>query len=100
MDAAKRKRLKQIAHHLNPVVSVGGRGLSDTLVAEIERALADHELIKIRIHSPDRAERRAVAGEIAEVCEAEIVQTIGKVCVLFKANPEPDAALSNLARHA
>jgi RNA-binding protein len=100
MDAATRKRLKQIAHHLNPVVSVGGRGMSDTLVAEIERALADHELIKVRIHSADRSERKAVADEIAGVCGAEVVQTIGKVCVLFKANPEPDQALSNLARHA
>ena len=100
MDAATRKRLKQIAHHLDPVVSVGGRGLSEALVAEIERALADHELIKVRIHSHDRSQRRAIADEIAGICEAEVVQTIGKVCVLFKANPEPNRALSNLARHA
>lgn len=100
MDAATRKRLKQIAHHLNPVVSVGGRGLSDPLIAELERALTDHELIKVRVHSHDRHERQALVAEIAGVCEAEVVQTIGKVCVLFRANPEADKVLSNLARHA
>ena len=91
--------MKQIAHHLDPVVSVGDHGLSDNLLAEAERALADHELIKIRIHSADRTERAALGTELAARCNAEVVQKIGKIFVLYRSNPEPNQALSNLSRY-
>lgn len=99
MDARTRKQLKQIAHHLNPVVSVGDHGVSESVLAEAERALNDHELIKVRIHSGDREERVALGSELASRCSAEVVQKIGKIFVLYKPNPEPNQALSNLTRY-
>ena len=99
MDPKTRKQLKQIAHHLDPVVSVGDHGLSESVLAEAERALNDHELIKVRIHSADRDERATLGGEIASRCSAEVVQKIGKIFVLYKSNPEPNQALSNLSRY-
>jgi RNA-binding protein len=98
MDPKTRKRLKQIAHHLDPVVSVGDHGLSENLLAEAQRALKDHELIKVRVHSADREERAALGNELASRCDAEVVQKIGKIIVLLKRNPEPNPALSNLSR--
>lgn len=98
MDKSTRKQLKQIAHHLDPVVIVGEQGISDPLIAETQRALHDHELIKVKIHAEDREERRAMGQSLAEACEAEIVQTIGKITVLFRRNPEPNRRLSNLSR--
>lgn len=97
-DRDTRRQLKRIAHHLDPVVLVGDHGVSDALVAETQRALADHELIKVRIHAADREARRAMEQALAEACDASVIQSIGKVTVLFRRNPEPDPKLSNLVR--
>jgi len=97
-DRDTRRQLKRIAHHLDPVVLVGDHGVSAALIAETQRALADHELIKVRIHAADRQERRAMAQALAEACDASMIQSIGKVTVLFRKNPEPDPKLSNLVR--
>lgn len=93
-----RKQLKRIAHHLAPVVLVGERGVSEAVIAETERALADHELIKVRLTSADRTARDAMARELATACQADVVQSIGKIAVLFRKNPEPNHKLSNLTR--
>jgi len=97
-DIRDRKRLRQIAHHLDPVVTVGDQGVSDALIAETERALVDHELIKVRLHSSDREERALAAQALATVCKAEIIQSIGKILVLYRRNPEAKPRLSNLSR--
>lgn len=98
MDAKTRKQLRQIAHHLDPVLIVGEQGLSDNLLTEANRALTDHELIKVKLQSADRAERSAIADALASHCGAALVQKIGKVVVLFRANPEAKPALSNVSR--
>lgn len=92
-----RRKLKRIAHHLEPVVQVGERGVSDAVIAEARRALDDHELIKVRL-AGDREARSAMARELASACEADVVQSIGRVVVLFRKNPEPNHKLSNLTR--
>ncbi|MEQ8861619.1 MAG: ribosome assembly RNA-binding protein YhbY [Pseudomonadales bacterium] len=100
LDRDTRRDLKRIAHHLDPVVLVGDQGISDALIAETERALGDHELIKVRIHAADRDARRALAEALAEACNAALVQTIGKITVLYRRNPEPNPKLSNLSRYS
>jgi len=98
LDNRTIKQLRQIAHHLDPVVSVGDRGISESVIAETERALNDHELIKVKIHSEDRQDRKLIGGRLAEACQADVIQTIGKIAVLFRSNPEPNPRLSNLSR--
>ena len=98
MDAKTRKRLKQIAHHLDPVITVGEQGLSDNLLAEANRALADHELIKVKLQSSDRNARTELGDALASRCNAAVIQKIGKVVVLYRANPDAKPALSNLSR--
>ena len=93
-----RRRLKRIAHHLDPVVMVGERGVSEAVVAETQRALADHELIKVRIQSGNRGTREAMARALAQACDAEVLHRVGKVAVLFRKNAEPNHRLSNLTR--
>lgn len=99
-DAETRRQLKRIAHHLDPVVRVGEYGVSAAVVEETQRALDDHELIKVRIHAADRDVRTTLAAELAGACEAAVIQRIGKVAVLFRRNPQPNPRLSNLARFA
>lgn len=99
MDNRLLRRLRRIAHHLSPVVSIGDGGVSAAVIKETQRALHDHELIKVKIHSESRDERSELAARLAEQCDAQKVQSIGKVLVLFRANPKPDPNLSNLLRH-
>ena len=98
LDAKTKRRLRQIAHHLDPVISIGDQGMSAGLIGETERALSDHELIKVRINALERENRNRLGTHLAEACNAAIVQRIGKIIVLFRTNPEPDPKLSNLTR--
>ncbi|MFW2176896.1 MULTISPECIES: YhbY family RNA-binding protein [unclassified Moraxella] len=92
------KHLKGIGHQLNPIVTVGGQGLTDTVIEEINRALTDHELIKVKIPAGSKDERDAVNQAISEATGAILVTSIGRVCLLLRENPEANPKLSNLAR--
>ena len=98
MENTKIKTLRRIAHHLDSVVSVGDAGVTDGVVAETQRALDDHELIKVRLHTADRAERAKETEQLAQACDARVIQKIGKIAVLFKPNPDANPKLSNLHR--
>lgn len=79
--------MKARAHTLDPVVRIGEAGLSATVLAEIDRGLKSHELIKIRVNA-DRPGREAILEEICRRTGAQAVQHIGKILVLFRENPE------------
>ena len=98
LAARDRKRMRQIAHHLDPVILVGDAGVTDSVIAETTRALLDHELIKVRIAGEDRSARQAGTERLAEACGAQIVPTIGRVVVLYRRNPDAKPKLSNLSR--
>jgi RNA-binding protein len=98
LDAETRKRLRGIGHALHPLVTVAGNGLSDAVCAEVERALSDHELIKVRLAIADRHLRRQLARELCKRMDAEAVQEIGKVVLVYRHNPDADPHLSNLRR--
>jgi RNA-binding protein len=87
LKATQKKNLRGQAHHLKPVVTVADKGLSESVVAEIERALNDHELIKVKIRA-DREIRKTLAQNIAEQCKAELIQTIGQVACFYRKHPE------------
>lgn len=90
LNSRQRSELKARAHHLKPVVRVGQAGLSDAFVAEVDRALADHELIKVRIDTDDREARNAAADELATRTASEQVQRVGKILVLWRPKPEEE----------
>lgn len=83
----QKQQLKGQAHQLNPVVLLGQHGLTDAVQQEIEQALLDHELIKIRIPSIDRDERSRLITEICQARQAELVQAIGHIAVIYRKNP-------------
>jgi len=98
LTAADKKQYRAIAHNLNPVIIVGDKGLSEGLIDELNRALDDHELVKIKIAIGDRDERAALITEITSKSKSELVQSIGKVAVLLRKNVKPNPKLSNLIR--
>lgn len=98
LSGADKKHLRRIGHSLTPIVTVAGNGLTENVVAELKRALGDHELIKVKLAVGDKAARQAIIGEISATCEARVVQTIGHIALLFKKSAHPDPKLSNLLR--
>jgi RNA-binding protein len=92
------KQLRAIGHKLKPVVSIAGNGLSESVLTEIERALTDHELIKIKLAVGSRDARASVARDICDRSGAELVQSIGNVVVILRRAAQPDPRLANLIR--
>lgn len=92
------KQLRAIGHKLKPVVTIGGNGLSDTVLAELDRALAQHELVKVKLAVGDREARAALAAELSERTGAEVVQRIGNIILVLRRAEKPDPKLSNLIR--
>ena len=100
IDQVRKKQLRNIGHQLTPVVTVAERGLTEGVSAELERALNDHELIKIKLAINEPAVRKALSVEICEQHQAELIQNIGKVALIFRAAKKPNPKLSNLLRFA
>ncbi|RCU44633.1 ribosome assembly RNA-binding protein YhbY [Corallincola luteus] len=76
--------LKSMAHSLRPVVLLGANGLTEGVLAEIEIALAHHELIKVKLPGDDREMRNAVIDAIVRETNAVKVQLIGKTVILYR----------------
>lgn len=93
----ERSSLKARAHALEPVVHVGHGGVTDAVVAELERALTAHELIKVRAGGADRDERQTILEQITARTDAAVVQTVGKVMVLWRPRPLDAPVPHNLA---
>ena len=87
LKASQKKNLRGQAHHLKPLVTVADKGLSETVIAEIDRTLNDHELIKVKLRG-DREARKIWAHSIAKQCKAELVMTIGQIACFYRRHPE------------
>ncbi len=97
ISSIQRRALRAAAHHLDPVVSISSKGLSPTVLTEIDRCLKAHELIKVRLYDIEREERDALCKEICATLECVEVQQIGKLLVLWREKPA-DAKESAPAR--
>jgi RNA-binding protein len=84
----QKQYLKGLAHPLKPVVQLGQHGLTEGVLAEIDSALAHHELIKVRVPSDDREEKSLIMDAIVRETKATKLQVIGHVLVLYKAGEE------------
>ncbi len=93
------RQLRALAHKLRPVVTIAGKGLSATVLEELDRALNDHELIKVKVAVGDREQRESVIAEVCERSSAVLVQRIGNIATLLRANPQADPKKSNLHRY-
>ena len=94
----KKREYRAIGHGLKPVVIVSENGITEGVAAETRRALNDHELIKVKFAVLDREARKQLMDELCTQAGAEIIQTIGKIALIFKAAKEPNPNLSNLLR--
>mgnify|MGYP000164374067 CR=1 FL=1 len=93
LTSKQRQFLKAKAHNLSPVVHVGDAGLTKGVVDATEQVLAAHELIKVRIQQGDKQVRSAIAQQLCERTEAELVQSIGRMAILYRPASEPTITL-------
>jgi len=84
LTAAQTRFLRGQAHGIKAMLQVGGKGITDALVAEIDAALEHHELIKVKVGASDRDERDAMIADLAARTESALVQRIGHVAVLYR----------------
>lgn len=98
ISADRKKQFRTIGHKLNPIVTIAGNGLSEGVLLELNRALDDHELIKVKLGIADREERKELVTELAGLPNVELIQEIGKVVILYRGNKKANPKLSNLHR--
>ncbi|MCW9709558.1 ribosome assembly RNA-binding protein YhbY [Avibacterium sp. 21-586] len=84
LSTKQKQYLKGLAHHLNPVVMLGGNGLTEGVIAEIDHSLNHHELIKVKIAGADRETKQLIIDAIVRETQATTVQTIGHILVLYR----------------
>lgn len=76
--------LKEKAHSLSPVVNIGQKGITESLIKELDSSIENHELLKVKIQGGDRDSRTAAAEELSKATSSETVQIIGNVITLFR----------------
>lgn len=86
MNSADKKKLRAQAHSLKPVIMIGQSGFTAAVLAEIELALNNHELIKIRIRA-EREDRKQISEKICTDTGAELIQSIGQIIAIYRKNP-------------
>jgi RNA-binding protein len=100
LTTTQRRDLRAAAHHLSPVVSVSQKGLAESVLKEIDRCLAVHELIKVKLHGIERDDRAALLDEICGQLACAPIQHIGNILVLWREKPEEVEAAAKPAPRA
>ena len=88
LTGAQKRHLRALAHALKPVVMVGQRGVTSTLLKQVDQALTDHELIKIKLTPECPFTREEIAAQLDSDSGADCAGTIGRVIILYRAHPE------------
>ncbi len=89
VSVSERKKLKSMAHHLKPVIQIGRNGVTDAVLKAIDKALLDHELIKIK-YIDFKEEKKELSSGIAEKTGANIIAGIGNIIILFRKNEDEE----------
>jgi len=91
LTGKQRRYLRGLGHDLRPIVQVGKAGIDDGLVAAVEQALDDHELVKIKVGEAATLDRHDAAGVLAHRTHSEVAQVLGNTVLLYRAHPDDPA---------
>lgn len=98
LTATQKKQYRSLGHSLHPLVTVAGNGLTEGVQLEVDRALEDHELIKVKFSVGDREVKITLIKQLCDQVQADLVQQIGNIALIYRAAEEPNPKLSNLLR--
>jgi RNA-binding protein len=93
LSTKQKQFLKGLAHSIKPVVQLGANGFTEGVLAEIDNALAHHELIKVKVPSDDREEKALIMDAIVRETQAHKLQVIGHVLILYRQSEEQKIVL-------
>lgn len=93
LTGKQKNHLRGLAHALHPLVIVGEKGLTESLLQEARQALEAHELVKVRINAADREEREERIETLLEATASALVQKIGHIAVLYSPSKKPKLQL-------
>jgi len=88
LNGKQRRYLRGLGHDLKAIVQVGKGGIDDGLVAAVEQALEDHELVKLKVGEAAKLDRHEAADAIARQTHSEVAQVLGNTVLLYRANPD------------
>src|SRR5689334_12536428 len=88
LTGKQRRHLRALAHKLSPIVQIGKGGLDAGLYAAVEQALADHELVKIKVGEAAGLDRHQAADQLASQTKSEVAQVLGNIVLLYRPDPE------------
>ncbi len=88
LSGKQRRHLRALAHDLRPIVHVGKGGIDDGLIAAVDQALTDHELIKVKVAESETLDRHDAAEAIATKTTSHVAQVLGYTVILYRAHPE------------
>lgn len=88
LNERQKRHLRRLGHGLKPIVRTGNAGLTDAVLAELDVALRDHELVKVKLVADDRSQRRGYVDQLLEATGAELVQSIGHTVLVYRPNPD------------
>ena len=88
LSSKERAELRAEAHHLSPLVHIGHQGLTDALLQTLDDTLRTHELVKVALAKTTEVSAKDASHAIAEQLRADVVQTIGRTCTLYRHNPD------------
>jgi RNA-binding protein len=91
LSGKQRRHLRSLGHELRPIVQIGKGGIDEGLVAAVEQALVDHELVKVKVGEAAGLERHDAAEAIAQRTGSEVAQVLGNIVLLYRAHPEDPA---------
>ena len=83
----QRRKLRGLAHHLDPIVQVGKEGVTDSVLAAVRKALDDHELIKVRVLESAPEGRDEAGAAIAAKTDAHVAGAVGRIVMLYRRHP-------------
>ncbi|MDD2302994.1 MAG: YhbY family RNA-binding protein [Eubacteriales bacterium] len=91
LTSFQKKYLRALAHGLKPVVLIGQKGVSDTLIQAVDSALTDHELIKIRFNEfKEKSQMMVIIADVEQNCRCRLAGLIGHAAILFRRHSDPD----------
>ena len=100
ITSSARKKYRKIGHHLRPIVTVGNSGITNGVIEEMQRALRDHELIKVKLNIEKKSQRAREVKNLSSTLDAHFIQLIGKNALLYKKNSSAkSSSLSNVLKY-
>ena len=89
LTSRQRAYLRKLAHHLKPIVLVGGEGVTSAVLSSVEETFNTRELIKVKLQESAPIHVKDAAGKLSSgVADTQSVQTIGRTVVLYRPHPE------------